>query len=97
MSQFTSSVMESTYSTSSWSGWCRPCGGYNAAELACDAEVQADAFGVADVQIAVRFRRKTGVNLRIFLFSDVPATMSRMKSDGTGAADSLFSGLIKSC
>ena len=43
----------------------------DAAEFAGDAEVQADALGVADVEIAVRFRRKTGVNLRIFLLGDV--------------------------
>ena len=43
----------------------------DAAEFAGDAEVQADAFGVADVQVAVRFRRKAGVNARIFLFGDV--------------------------
>ena len=30
----------------------------------CNSEVQADGLGVADVQIAVRFRRKTGVNFR---------------------------------
>ena len=72
MSQFTSSVMESTYSTSSLVG-IRVVHAQiaDAAELARDAEVQADAFGVADVQVAVRFRRKARVNLRIFLFGDV--------------------------
>ena len=43
----------------------------DAAELAGDAEVQADALGVADVQVAVRLRRKAGVDLRIFLLGDV--------------------------
>ena len=43
----------------------------DAAELVGDAEVQADALGVADVEITVRLRRKARVNLRIFLFSDV--------------------------
>jgi hypothetical protein len=36
-----------------------------------DAEVQADALGVTDMQVAVRLRRKAGVDARIFLFSDV--------------------------
>jgi hypothetical protein len=31
-----------------------------AAEFLSDAEIQADRLGVADVQIAVRFRRKAG-------------------------------------
>src|SRR6185437_12172495 len=43
----------------------------NAAELARDAEIQADALGVADVQITVRLRRKTRVNARIFIFRHV--------------------------
>ena len=43
----------------------------NAAELARDAEVQADAFGVADVEVTIRLRRKTGVNLRIFFLADM--------------------------
>ena len=34
----------------------------DAAELARDAEVEADRFGVADVQVAVRLRRKTGAH-----------------------------------
>src|SRR5213596_1986291 len=42
-----------------------------AAEFASDAEVQADGFRVADVQVAVRLRREAGVNLRIFLLGDV--------------------------
>ncbi len=36
----------------------------DAAEVAGQAEVHADALGVADVQIAVRLRRKTGADLR---------------------------------
>ncbi len=64
----------------------------NAAELARDAEIQADAFGVADVEVAVRLRRKARVDLRIFLFRNVLGTMSRMKS--VGAAAALFSRLI---
>ena len=43
----------------------------DAAKLVGDAEVQTDAFGVADVKITVRLRRKAGVNLRIFFFDDV--------------------------
>ena len=43
----------------------------DAAELAGDAEVQADAFGVADVQVAVRLGRKAGVDVRIFFLGDV--------------------------
>jgi len=34
------------------------------AEVARQAEVQTNALGVADVQIAVRLRRKAGANLR---------------------------------
>ena len=41
----------------------------DAAELAGDAEVEADGFGVADVEIAVRLRRKARVNLRILFFT----------------------------
>jgi len=36
-----------------------------------DAEVQADGFRVADVQVAVWLRREAGVNLRISLLGDV--------------------------
>ena len=43
----------------------------DAAELARDAEVQTNGFGVADVQIAVGLGRKTRVNLRIALLRDV--------------------------
>ena len=39
----------------------------DAAELARDAEVQADGLRVADVQITVRLRRKARVDARIFL------------------------------
>src|SRR5262249_49469843 len=40
-----------------------------AAELVGDAEVQADALGMADVKVAVRLGRKTGVDARIFAFA----------------------------
>ena len=43
----------------------------DAAELAGDAEVEADGLGVADVQVAVRLGRKAGVDLRILLLGDV--------------------------
>ena len=43
----------------------------DAAELAGDAEVQADALGMADVQVAIRLRGKARVNLRIALLRDV--------------------------
>ena len=43
----------------------------NAAEFMRDAEVQADRFRVADMEVAVRLRRETGVNLRISLLGDV--------------------------
>src|SRR5438132_1362 len=42
-----------------------------AGEFASDAEVQADGFRVADVQVAVRLGREAGVNLPIFLLGDV--------------------------
>ncbi|MPN61367.1 hypothetical protein SDC9_209103 [bioreactor metagenome] len=35
-----------------------------AVEIARQAEVQADALGVAEVQVAVRFGRKAGADLR---------------------------------
>ncbi len=72
MSQFTSAMIESTYSTSSFVG-IRVVHAQiaDAAELARDAEIQADAFRVADVQITVRLRRKAGVDARIFLPGDV--------------------------
>ena len=37
-----------------------------AIELAGDAEIQANGFGVADVQVAVGLRRKAGDDFRIF-------------------------------
>src|SRR5208283_3096969 len=43
----------------------------DAVEFVGDAEVEADAFGVADVQVTVRLRRKAGVYARIFLFGHV--------------------------
>src|SRR5205814_1083312 len=43
----------------------------DAAELARDAEVQADALGVANVQVTVRLRRKARVDARIFVLGHV--------------------------
>src|SRR5436309_13491600 len=43
----------------------------NAAELARDAEVEADALGVADVQIAVGLGRKARVDLLVSAFGNV--------------------------
>ena len=40
-----------------------------AAVVAGQAEIQADAFGVTDVQIAVRFRRETRADLDVVGFS----------------------------
>jgi hypothetical protein len=57
--------MESTYSTSSLVGFA------DAAELAGDAEVEADRFGVADVEVAVGLGWKAGVDLGILLLRDV--------------------------
>ncbi len=71
-SQFTSAMMDSTYSISSFVGFVSSKRRLQtAAEFARDAEVQADGFGVADVQIAVRFGRKTRVNLWIFSLGNV--------------------------
>ena len=39
----------------------------DAAKFACDAEVQANALGVADVQVTIRLRRKACMNLRILI------------------------------
>ena len=67
----------------------------DAAELARDAEVQADGFRVADVQVAVRLRRKARVNLRIFFLGDV---LGHDVADEIGRrrrSGSLFSKLIK--
>ena len=44
----------------------------DAAELPGDAEVEANALGMADVQVAVGFGRETGMDLRIFFFSNMP-------------------------
>ena len=66
----------------------------DAAELARDAEVQADALGVADVKVTVRLRRKARVNLRIFFLANVSGTMSRIKSEGVGAAALSVVGLL---
>src|SRR4029077_8136604 len=43
----------------------------NAAKLPGDAEIQANGFGMADMKIAVRFRREASVDLGIFLFADM--------------------------
>jgi hypothetical protein len=63
-----SAIIESTYSTSSLVG----IGVVKAqiafaAKLLGDAEVEADGFGVADVQIAVWFGREAGVNTAVML------------------------------
>ena len=55
----------------------------DAAEFARDAEVEADRFGMADVEIAVRLRRETGVDPRVLsAVCTSSATISRMKSEG---------------
>jgi len=58
----------------------------DAAELACDAEVQADAFGVADVQVTVRLRREARVDAWIFVFGHVRGHDVADESEGRGAA-----------
>ena len=45
----------------------------DAAELAGDAEVQADRLGMADVQVAVGFGRETGVDDRVLAAGQVLA------------------------
>ena len=52
-----------------------------AAELLRDAEVEADRFGVADVQVAVRLGREAGDDALVMRPASRSAlTMSRMKS-----------------
>ena len=65
-------MIESTYSISSFVGIgvVHPDVA-NAAEFVRDAEVQADRFGVADMQIAVRLRRETGANLRVLSAANI--------------------------
>ena len=54
-----------------------------AAELLGDAEVQADGLRMADVQISIRLRRKTGVDATaVPALFQIFATISRMKSCG---------------
>ncbi len=60
-----------------------------AAELAGDAEIQADGLGVADVQVAVRLRREARVNLRVLprphvLGHDVADKIRRRCRNGGG-------------
>jgi hypothetical protein len=43
----------------------------NAAELAGDTEVQADALGMADVEIAIRFGGEARVDARVFPLGNV--------------------------
>ena len=63
----------------------------DAAALLRDAEVQADALGMADVEVAAGLGAKSGVTTRWCLPTRrSSATMSRMKSDGAGAAPGTF-------
>ena len=55
-------MMESTYSVSSLHGLVSSKRRLLAAELGREAEVEADGFGVADVQVAVRLGRKARVH-----------------------------------
>ena len=56
-------MIESTYSCSSLVGFVSSNRRLNLPPYSCgEAEVQADALGVADVQIAVRLRRKPRVH-----------------------------------
>ena len=43
----------------------------NTSKLVCDAEIEADRFRVADVEITVWLRRKTGNDLFVFPGADV--------------------------
>ena len=57
-----------------------------AAEFLRDAEIDADGFGVADVQAAVRLRRKAGDHTPPFLPEITSCeTISRMKSRGAAS------------
>src|SRR5437667_1495312 len=58
----------------------------NAAELARNPEIETDRFRVADMEITVRLRRKTGMDLSVIPSPNIPATTSRMKSEGAGVS-----------
>ena len=65
-------MMESMYSVSSFVriGVVHPHVAY-AAKLARDPEIEADRFGVADVEIAVRLGREASVNFRALSASHI--------------------------
>ena len=59
----------------------------DAAEFAGDAEVEADGFGVADVELAVGFGRKAGVNEGIALFGQMRGDDVPNEIGGGGRAE----------
>ncbi|MCY1172027.1 hypothetical protein D9M73_121530 [compost metagenome] len=70
----------------------------DAAELLGQAEVHADRLGVADVQVAVGFRRKTGDDLRVLArvqvcLDDRPQEVDRHGRAGLGIRGRVDSGL----
>ena len=98
-SHFTTSLMASTYSCSSFSGlvsskrrWQR------AAVLLREAEVQADRLGVAEMQVAVGLGREAGADACAYLpRARSASTIWRMKllCEGPGARAGLFTpGLL---
>ncbi|MNM45805.1 hypothetical protein D3C81_567330 [compost metagenome] len=70
----------------------------DAAELLGQAEVHADRLGVADVQVAVGFRRETGDDLRVLArvqvcLDDRPQEVDRHGRAGLGIRGRVDSGL----
>ena len=66
ISQWISAMMESTYSVSSFSGLVSSIRTLQTPANSCAMpKVQADRLGVADVKIAIRLRRKAGMDIRV--------------------------------
>ena len=67
------------------------------AEFLGNAEIQADRFGVPEMQIAVRLRREPGDDTVVLSGREVAATISRMKSRPASAVNSSVIVCLSSC
>ena len=63
--------MALTYSSFSFQDWYRQNADYTSVVNISQTEVQTDGFGVADVQIAVRLGRETGLDGCMFTAFEV--------------------------